>query len=306
MELNLNLMRAFYMVAETKSFSEAARRLHVTQPAVSKAVRELENQLEMPLLERGAAGLKSSRGIYLTDNGQALYEHARAIYALERGAVEDIKARIGLQKGRLSVGASTTVAAYWLPHVLSRFLQVHPDIDVNIWSGNTQTIAEALLDCRVDLALVEGSISDNRIVSTPWREDTLQIVTPPDSPLVLLKRLSIKQLNQQTWLQREAGSGTRETTDGVMDKLGISPAHRVEIATNEGIARTVAAGAGIAILPTSVVRELHQLQQVAYVSLPNQVPLTRPLFSLQLKERPLSPLAKAFQQVMETTRFPAD
>src|SRR5438309_11871436 len=112
MHINLHLLRIFCAVAEHKSFSRAADTLFVSQPAVSKAVRELERQLELPLLERGAAGAK---GVRLTANGAALFDHGRGIFALERAAAEDIRARVGLKRGRLAVGASTTIAGYWLP-----------------------------------------------------------------------------------------------------------------------------------------------------------------------------------------------
>lgn len=298
MDINLNLLRPFYHVVEAGSFSEAARRLHVTQPAVSKAVRELENQLDLPLIERGPAGLAAGRALQLTDNGRAVYEHARAIFALERSAVEDIRARLGLQRGQLRVGASTTIAGYWLPPVVARFLQLHPDVELSIVSGNTQTISQALLDCRVDVALVEGSVVDPRIQATLWRQDTLQILAPPDSAIAKLARPSLHQLNQQTWLQREPGSGTRESMDEVLRRLQITPAHRVELSSSESIARTVAAGAGLALLPTVVVRELHQLGQVAFLPAPKKDPLLRPLFHLQLKQRPASPLAVAFEKIL--------
>lgn len=304
MDINLNLLRPFYHVAETGSFSEAARRLHVTQPAVSKAVRELENQLDLPLIERGSAGGAAGRALQLTDNGRAVYEHARAIFALERSAVEDIQARLGLQRGQLRVGASTTIAGYWLPPAIARFLQLHPDIELSITAGNTKAICEALLDCRVDVALVEGSVADPRIQATLWREDTLQIVAHPDLAIARLARPTLRQLNQQTWLQREPGSGTREFMDGVLQRLRIMPAHRVELSSSESIARTVAAGAGLALLPTVVVRELHELGQIKYLPPPQKEALVRPLFHLQLRHRPQSPLARAFQDILETTGHP--
>ena len=107
MRLNLHLLRVFFTVAELRSFSRAAEALFISQPAVSKAVRELECQIGLPLLERGAGGPKSARGVQLTPDGAAVFEHARGIFALERAAIEDVQARVGLQRGRLRVGAST-------------------------------------------------------------------------------------------------------------------------------------------------------------------------------------------------------
>ena len=106
MSLNLHLLRVFFAVAEQRSFSRAAESLFISQPAVSRAVRELEHQVDLALIERGGGGAKGRRGIRLTESGQALFEHARAIFAMERAASEDIRARVGLKRGTLAVGAS--------------------------------------------------------------------------------------------------------------------------------------------------------------------------------------------------------
>src|SRR3546814_6140470 len=104
--MNLHRLRMFMAVVEHQGFSRAAEALHVSQPAVSKAVRELEHQLGLSLVERGGA---RGRGVVLTDNGQSLHQHARAIFALERTAMADIRERMALRSGVLRVGASTTV-----------------------------------------------------------------------------------------------------------------------------------------------------------------------------------------------------
>src|SRR3546814_2409945 len=101
--MNLHLLRMFMAVVEHQGFSRAAEALHVSQPAVSKAVRELEHQLGLPLVERGGA---RGRGVVLTDHGQSLHQHARAIFALERTAMADIRERVELRSGVLRVGAS--------------------------------------------------------------------------------------------------------------------------------------------------------------------------------------------------------
>src|ERR1700724_1964214 len=109
MQINLHLLRVFFAVAERRSFSRAAEALFVSQPAVSKAVRELEHQLDLPLLERAAS--------------------------------EDISARVGLKRGRLPVGASSTIAGYWLPPYAAEFFRKFPSIELKIGVGNTQMVS---------------------------------------------------------------------------------------------------------------------------------------------------------------------
>src|SRR5208282_5318397 len=100
--MNLHLLRVFLAVAERRSFSRAAEQLHISQPAVSKGVQTLEAELDLSLIERG---LGSGRGLRLTEGGAALAEHARGIFALEKAATEEVRARVGLKRGRLLVGA---------------------------------------------------------------------------------------------------------------------------------------------------------------------------------------------------------
>src|SRR2546421_1444342 len=296
MHINLHLLRIFCAVAEQGSFSGAADTLFVSQPAVSKAVRELERQLELPLLERGPAGAK---GVRLTANGAALFDHARGIFALERAATEDIRARVGLKRGRLAVGASTTIAGYWLPPYAAAYSGQFPSIELKIGVGNTQTIAQALIDCEFDVALVEGVVNDPRIVAAHWRDDKLQIIAPVDAALARRRRPTVQELNDQVWLLRESGSGTREVTERMMREHGISPKRTIELGSNEGIARAVASGLGIAMLPARVLRELIMLEQLKAVKYPSDSALVRPLFLLQLKERPASPLIRAFGKVLQ-------
>lgn len=297
MHINLHLLRIFFMVADHRSFSRAAEVLHVSQPAVSKAVRELERQLDLTLIERGSGGARGTKGVRLTDSGSALYEHARGIFALERAALEDIRARIGNQRGRLVVGASTTVAGYWLPPYVAALSTGLPSIDVRVVVGNTQSIAQTLIDCELDVALVEGAVDDPRIVATHWRDDQMRLVAHPASPVARRRKLGTDELNRQPWLMREPGSGTRLVTEDIMQTAGIEPHRRVELGSNEGIARAVAAGLGVAILPECVVRDLAQLGRLKYLRHPVSGQM-RPLYLLQLRERPPSPLVRAFTAIL--------
>jgi len=306
MQLNLHLLRIFAAVIEQRSFSRAAETLCISQPAVSKAVRELEHQLGLPLIERGVGGARGAKGVRLTDSGQALFDHARGIFALERAAVEEVRARVGLNSGRLVVGASTTIAGYWLPDYVAGFLQRLPEAQLKVLVGNTQAMSRALIDCEIDIALVEGVVNDPRIVSTHWRNDELTIIAPRNLTVSRGRQPDLKVLTDQMWLLREIGSGTREATDRVMRDLGIAPQRSTEIASNEGIARAVAAGSGIAMLPTQVVRELLMLNEIKALRFRDKSGFERPLFLVQLKERPSSPLVHAFCELLQQGAATAD
>jgi len=295
MQMNLHLLRTFFEVARERSFSRAAEKLFVSQPAVSKAVRELETQVGLPLLERPGRGVREVR---LTDGGKALFEHARGIFALERAALEEVGSRRGERRGRLVVGASTTVAGYWLAPHLGTFLEGAPEIDLQVRVGNTAVIERALIDCEIDIGLVEGPVRDERIEMVHWRDDPMCLAASSSNPLAKRHRLTPALLGEQTWLVRETGSGTREVADRFMNAHGIEPAGTIEIWSNEGIARAITAGLGIALLPLCVIRELQAMGAVTSLRFALGAPIFRPLYRVELKERPTSPLLRRFREAL--------
>ena len=292
--LNLHLLRVFVTVVEQQGFSRAAETMFITQSAVSKAVRELEHQLDLPLIDRAPGGARGMRGVRLTEGGQALYEHARGIFAMERIALEDIRERVGLRKGELRIGASTTVAGYWLPVHVAGYARRHPDIRTQVMVANTAQIAQAIIDCTVDAAFVEGPVDDPRIDRRVWREEALVVIAPDDLAGSGSRLASAASLSEQTWLLREEGSGTRRVAERLLQAHGITPKHQVEIGSNEAIARAVAAGVGVAILPSVVVEDLIAMRRVRTLSLDGQAALSRRLYRLELLNRRRSPALEAF------------
>lgn len=298
MRLNLHALRIFLAVVEHGSFSKAAEALFITQPAVSKAVKELEQQLDLPLVERRTNGARGVKKFALTESGESLFNHAKGIFALERAAVEDIRARVGVRRGSLSIGASTTIAGYWLPHYVARFASRFPEIRLRVVVENTEKISSMLLDCSVDLALVEGAVDDPRIIRRRWREDPLVIVAGNGFRET---RIDSKTLSEQCWILREAGSGTYEATIKALQALKIRPSRQIEIASNEAIARTVVGGGGIALLPQLVVADLLALKGLKLVNFTGAADrrLSRTLYLLELKDRPSSPAAEAFLGILQ-------
>lgn len=314
MRLNLRLLRVFHFVAIEGSFSAAARRLYISQPAVSKAVSELERQLDLTLIER--PGGRAGQGMTLTEAGAALNAHARSIFALEHAAVEELQQRSGLKRGKLVIGASTTIASYWLPQYLQGFSRQWPDITLKVVVGNTHSIVEDLYDCLLDLALVEGPVQQEGVVSYPWREERLVMVAAPgfpgrpsvgeplSAPLPALQSakasvwVSQQNLAKYTWLVREAGSGTREVFFDLLSKQGLKPQRSIEIGSNEGIARAVASGLGVAMLPFATVEDLLQLGRLVELRVHESPGLSRFLYRLERKDRPPSPAARAFLDVL--------
>lgn len=291
--MNLHALRVFHTVAYLGSFSQAADALYISQPAVSKALKELEYQLGMQLIQRAARGKK----LTLTEGGQGLFNHARSIFAIEQAAMEEIRAQTGLKQGTVVIGASTTIASYWLAPYLARFNRQYPHIKIEVQVANTAQIEQSLLSCNIDVALVEGSASDPHITSHHWQDDPMAIVIP--STLTCAGNAA-KWLSQQLWLLREPGSGTRQMSFELLTQQDVSVKNTMQLGSNEAIARAVAQGMGVALLPKVVTEDLVQLGRLKVVSAKHSSALTRPLYQLRYRERPSSPAAAAFEESLFT------
>ncbi|MDO6713205.1 LysR substrate-binding domain-containing protein [Aliiglaciecola sp. 2_MG-2023] len=289
--MNLHALRVFHRVAQLGSFSRAADALCISQPAVSKALKELEHQLGMQLIARASRGKK----LALTEGGQSLFNHAKSIFAIEQAALEDVRARTGLKQGTLVLGASTTIAGYWLAPYLARFTQQYPHIKVEVQVANTAQIEQALLACTIDLALVEGHANDSHISSQHWQDDPMSIVIPGSLTAIGDKA---NWLSQQRWLLREPGSGTRQMSFTLLAKQGITVNDSMQLGSNEAIARAVTQGLGVALLPQVVTEDLVQLNKLKVISTRHYQMLSRPLYQLRYRDRPSSPAADAFTTLL--------
>src|SRR3546814_1207472 len=129
--------------------------------------------------------------LFRSDHGQASHQHARALFARERTAMADIRERGELRSGALRVGASTTVAGYWLPPHVATFVQRFPGVGFELQVGNTAGIGHAIAEGRIDVAFVEGVVDDPGIVATPWRDEPLQVAVAADAKLGAKRRASV-------------------------------------------------------------------------------------------------------------------
>jgi DNA-binding transcriptional LysR family regulator len=162
MAFNLRLIRVFLAIAHRKNITQAAVDLGVSQPSVSRSVRELERQTRATLLERTPSGVR------LTEAGQTLLVHARNIFAEARAADEALEALAGLTQGTLRVGGSPTIATYLLPPLLQTFHDRYPGVELRLTSAPSRTIARLLAEREIDVALVETRVEDPRLRAALW------------------------------------------------------------------------------------------------------------------------------------------
>ncbi|GAN77813.1 LysR family transcriptional regulator [Acidisphaera rubrifaciens] len=292
MAINLHLLRLFAAVVAARSFSRAAEALHVSQPAVSKGVRELEGQLGLRLLERGPGG------VALTEAGAVLAARAATLFAAERDAEDDLAALRGIRRGRLSVGASTTIATYMLARPIAAFAAAHPGIDLHLTSANSRAIAEALIARAIDVALVEGPAVHPAVTATAWRADRMAVIAAPSHPLVLAGApVPAARLADETFILREVGSGTGDVARAALAALGLAGGRRLEIGSTEAIKQVVAAGFGLAIVSAAAAADQIALGRLAVLAVEG-FDVVRTLSLLALPDRPPGPAARAFLDLL--------
>ena len=232
----------FRAVAEQSSFRKAAEELYLTQPAVSLQVKALEEDLGVQLFDR--TGTK----INLTKAGRVLLECAQQASVLLSQAESDIAALSGEHAGQLALGASTTIAQYVLPRLLSEFCREHPRVHPTLISGNTEHIVEAVEKQKIALGFIEGPARSRDVKTEPFLEDELVLIASTAHELSERNSVSCSDLASIPLLQRERGSGTRHVIEMALERQGVKRSSLrivMELDSTEAIKSAVEAGLGI-------------------------------------------------------------
>ena len=288
MALNFNLLRSFVLVADAGSISGAARAGFASQPALSKAIRELEKQVGFPLFERIA------RGVLLTEAGVLLHEHARALFALEQQTEMALSALRELDGGTLRIGATTTLASYVLPALLGAFRRKHAGIALRLERANSRETEAKLADYALDIAFIEGLPSHPNLVAQAWREDEVVLICAPNHALATRELAWPADLKNESWIVRESGSGTRQWVERALAPFDLPPSNAWEIGSAEAIKSAVASGLGIAFVSRAAAQDQIALGKLRVVRVA-EVEIRRPFYQLQIQGRPRSPVVKAFE-----------
>jgi len=291
--MNFNHLLIFQKVAEHRHFTRAAEDLYISQPAVSKQIRELEKSLGLSLFSQ------IGRKIYLTEAGEILYDYARRIFALTDEVETHLAEMRDLERGRLALGASTTIGIYLLPEVLGQYRACYPRIELSLDIANADLIQSHLLNNLVELALVEGSVTHPELTSEVWQADELVLIAAPESPLAQQEALSLHDILEAPFLVREQGSGTREAFEAALTERNLPPVTPfMELGSTEAIKKAVAAGLGISFVST------HTIQLEVAAGLLHIVPLrdfqlVRQLYIAYPRQRRLSRASRAFLALLQ-------
>ena len=273
-------LQVFHTVARLLSFTKAAESLHMTQPAVTFQVRQLEEYFNTRLFDR------AHNRISLTEAGKRVYEYAEDIfdlYAKMENAVRDITGEIS---GVLIIGASTTIAEYMLPSLLGDFKKKYPDITVQLRVSNSEGIVTMVENNDIDLGVVESPVLNKNLVVEECRKDRLVAIVPPQHALSGNEKVTIKELLEHDYIAREEGSGTREVIHEHLADAGYKSADlhvAMELGSPEAIKGAVEAGMGVSI--ASEVSIHKELQLGTLVALELNPSLERPFSFVHQKQK---------------------
>ena len=286
--MNLNHLAIFQAVADAGNITAGAERLHISQPAASKQLQELECSLGVALFER------LPRGVRLTEAGELLASYARRLFALEAEAEMALAELKGLERGRLSIGASVTIGSYLLPQILARFHGSYPGLNLSVEIANTKIIQKQLLDGALDIGLTEGQISFAEIEASEFRQDELVAIAAPNHSLAGSgEPVTINRLCEEPFVVREPGSGTRLALDGALAERHLTIRPVMSFGNIEAIKRAVAAGIGVAFVSALTIDLEVAAGSLAVVELADFT-LRRPFHIVSVRNRHRSRAAQAF------------
>ncbi|WP_254639066.1 LysR family transcriptional regulator [Cohnella sp. GbtcB17] len=289
-------LQVFVVAAELRNFSRAAERLHMTQPAVSQHIRALETALGARLLDR------SSKSVSLTRAGEIVLGHAREIGMLYERMQEMVDELSGSVRGPLAIGASYTFGEYVLPRILGDLMRVYPDIKPSIAIANTAEIAERLRRRELDVCVVEGEEIGPGLESRRIAGDEMVLVAGADHELAGRAAVEAGRLQEEVWLVRERGSGTRAATEQMFEAWGIRPPQMMELGSTQLVKEMAEAGLGVTLQSRWSLRK--ELESGALKTIPAPgLPFKRSFYVLLRKGEVRTRTLEAFlAQLEETTR----
>lgn len=283
-------LRVFSEVAKHLSFARAAEALHLTPPAVTMQVKELEGHVGLPLFER------TGRQVTLTTAGEYMLVYARKMLATLKDA-EDAAARLQrLEVGTLTIGMVST-AKYFLPPLLAAFQREHEGVEIKLAEGNREQLVKMLQGNEVDIAIMGRPPKELATRAEPFAAHPHVFVAPTDHPLLKVGHPTVDSLRPYGFILRERGSGTRAAMENFLEKSRMDPRVAMEMDSNESIKQAVMAGMGISFLSLHTIGL--ELQHGLIATLDVQgTPIVRAWNVVHTLSKLLSPAAEAFRYFM--------
>lgn len=277
-------MRIFVSVFQKNSITKAAQELHLAQPSVSLAVRELEDYYGIRLFDR------IGRHIAPTECGKEFYEYAVHIVSLFNEMEK--KMRNWDTFGTLRIGASITIGTHILPVLIRRYQEQFPDLTVEAKVSKSASVEDELIHSGIDLGLIETQPSHPDLRAVPFMTDSMCVITAPDHPLASAKSVSLTELSRFPFLMREKGSAGRELLDAAFSLQQITVSPRWESTSTQALVKAVAEELGVSVLPYLLVKK--DIEEGTVRQIPLDQPIRRNLNVIYHKSKFLTDNMRAF------------
>jgi DNA-binding transcriptional LysR family regulator len=291
--INLNQLRVFHEAARAGSFTGAAKKLFITQPAVTAQMKAFEEQCGLKLFK------KKGRRLYLTDEGTALHEVVRRVFECEREVEAVIEELKELKRGLLRLGTSKAYARYFMPSLISAFRETYPHIKVYLDEGSSLDIMRSLLNLKNEVAVIAKVEENPAVTLLPFKQDRLLLILPPDHRLAEKKSVAVEDLTEDPMIMKEAGSGTRKQVNDLFGEKGLIPNVLMETSNTEFIKQLVQRGEGISFLVEEAVAAEIRDKRLATASLAGHQPVLDVSIAY-LKDQHLSRPARAFVEMLKS------
>lgn len=290
--LNMNQLRIFHAVARALNFTRASQELHLTQPGISKHIKQLEGFYGTKLFDR--VGKK----VILTQAGEVLFKTTGTLF----GLLQESKARIddlrGLAGGKLMIGASISIGTYILPEMLVQFRKKHPNVQITVEMAQCEQIVKKILDYSIELSFVGHCYEKNeRLSIKPFHADPMLLIVSKKHAWAKRKSVRLQELADEPFLLSRKGSGTRNIVEEALEKARITLSKTMELGTTEAVKQAVKVGLGVSILSKHLVKK--ELETGLIASIPLQgTNLKRDLYLVYHKDRYLSDAARVFLELI--------
>lgn len=291
LNLTLRQLRVFEAAARHLSFSRAAEELHLTQPGVSAQLKSLEETIGMPVFEQ------IGRRVFLTEAGREVYSHTRSIQQQLAILEESLDQLRDTKQGKIEVCAVTGTAGHLALQCISRYTKAFPGVRVCLKFANREAVLGALAGNETDLAIMGQPPEGQGLVAQPFMKNPLVVVAPPDHPLARQRAIALSALEDEVFVVREPGSGTRRVMERFFAEHRIRFRPGLEVSSNDAVKCCVHAGMGLSIVPLqTVLPELETLRlKVLEVE---RFPIVRYLYIVHRESKRLSAAVEAFKRTL--------
>ena len=289
--MNLNHLAIFHAVARAGSMTLGAERLDISQPAVSKQVQELERALGVPLFDR------IGRRVHLSRAGEILADYAGRLFTLAHEAEEAMADVRAVGRGRLVIGASTTIGTYLLPCVVAEYWRRHPRVELLVQIENTEQVHRRLAGHELDLGLTEGLVENEELAAEVFHQDELVMIAAPGHRLAGQPPVPLSAVREEPFVLREPGSGTRAVEERALARLKLPVRVAMALGSTEAIKRVVAEGVGLAIVSRLAVSAECDADTLVVLPVAG-LRIERPLHLVRRKGRRDGPALQAFCAVL--------